>query len=47
VLMTEKDAVKCAPFAHDDCWYLQVSGQISKNIYQLIDNKLKLMQRQV
>ncbi|MFQ3250765.1 MAG: tetraacyldisaccharide 4'-kinase [Glaciecola sp.] len=47
VLMTEKDAVKCSSFAHDNCWYLQVSGNISANIYQLIDNKLKLLQQQV
>jgi tetraacyldisaccharide 4'-kinase len=47
VLMTEKDAVKCTSFAHDNCWYLQVSGNISENIYQLIDNKLKLVQQQV
>jgi tetraacyldisaccharide 4'-kinase len=41
VLMTEKDAVKCQSFAHDNCWYLPVSGNISENIYTLIDNKLK------
>jgi tetraacyldisaccharide 4'-kinase len=47
VLMTEKDAVKCKSFAHDNCWYLQVSGNISENIYKLIDNKLKMYQQYV
>jgi tetraacyldisaccharide 4'-kinase len=47
VLMTEKDAVKCKTFAHDNCWYLQVSGNISENIYKLIDNKLKMYQQYV
>jgi tetraacyldisaccharide 4'-kinase len=47
VLMTEKDAVKCKSFAHDNCWYLQVSGNISKNMYQLLDNKLKMFQQHV
>lgn len=28
VIMTEKDAVKIKPFAHDDMWYLQVSAQL-------------------
>jgi len=47
VLMTEKDAVKCKSFAHDNCWYLQVSGNITENIYKLIDNKLKMYQQYV
>jgi tetraacyldisaccharide 4'-kinase len=42
VLMTEKDAVKCKFIAHDNCWYLQVSGNISENIYKVIDSKLKM-----
>jgi tetraacyldisaccharide 4'-kinase len=29
VLMTEKDAVKCAKLAHADCWYLPVSAAFS------------------
>lgn len=45
VLMTEKDAVKCKSLAHDNCWYLQVSGNISENLYSLLDNKLKIYQR--
>lgn len=27
VLMTEKDAVKCRRFCHDNCWYLTVDAQ--------------------
>jgi tetraacyldisaccharide 4'-kinase len=45
VLMTEKDAVKCKSLAHENCWYLQVSGNISQNLYSLLDNKLKMQQR--
>ena len=43
VLMTEKDAVKCRTFAHENCWYLQVNGNISKNLYRLIDDKLAIL----
>lgn len=28
ILMTEKDAVKCRPFATSACWYLPISAQI-------------------
>ena len=28
VLMTEKDAVKCQRFAHDDCWYIPVDASL-------------------
>ena len=28
VLMTEKDAVKCASFAHEGCWYLQIQANL-------------------
>ncbi|AEP30160.1 tetraacyldisaccharide 4'-kinase [Brumicola nitratireducens] len=45
VLMTEKDAVKCKSLAHDNCWYLQVSGNISENLYSMLDNKLAIYQR--
>nr|WP_203565455.1 tetraacyldisaccharide 4'-kinase [Alteromonas profundi] len=40
VLMTEKDAVKVADFAHDNCWYLPVSANIDSKFYTLIDQKL-------
>lgn len=45
VVMTEKDAVKCQRFAHENCWYLQVSGNISENLYQLIEEKLAVIKR--
>jgi tetraacyldisaccharide 4'-kinase len=31
VLMTEKDAVKCAPFADERCWYVPVTAEFSEN----------------
>ncbi|BFT30229.1 tetraacyldisaccharide 4'-kinase [Alteromonas sp. D210916BOD_24] len=40
VLMTEKDAVKAAPLAHSDCWYLPVTAKISDDFYNLINAKL-------
>lgn len=40
VVMTEKDAVKVADFAHNDCWYLPVSANIDSEFYSLIDRKL-------
>ena len=27
ILMTEKDAVKCEPFAGDNCWYVPVRAE--------------------
>lgn len=30
VLMTEKDAVKCAPFADDRCWYVPVTAEFAE-----------------
>ena len=38
VLMTEKDAVKCAAFADDRCWYVPVTAEFSENeARELID----------
>lgn len=37
VIMTEKDAVKVKPFAHDECWYLPVCARLPKGFYDLID----------
>lgn len=31
VIMTEKDAVKCRHFAHDDWWYLPVSAKLTEH----------------
>ena len=31
VLMTEKDAVKCAPFADERCWYVPVTADFGES----------------
>lgn len=36
ILMTEKDAVKCAPFANERCWVLRVDAQLDPALIQLI-----------
>jgi len=36
VLMTEKDAVKCASFADERCWYLPVSARIDSTLVELV-----------
>lgn len=41
ILMTEKDAVKCATFASEKCWVLRVDAQIDPSLYQLIIEKIK------
>ena len=40
VLMTEKDAVKCAAFANEKCWVLRVDAQVSPVLAQLIIEKV-------
>lgn len=40
ILMTEKDAVKCAPFATEQHWVLRVDAQISPALAQLIIGKV-------
>ena len=40
VLMTEKDAVKAASFAHEACWFLPVSAHLAPDFFNLIDVKL-------
>lgn len=45
VLMTEKDAVKCQEFAHDDCWYLQVEAELTGEIKRDLFKKLAIMKR--
>lgn len=32
VIMTEKDAVKCAQISHPDCWYLQLRAQVPESV---------------
>ena len=41
ILMTEKDAVKCVPFATEQCWVLRVDAQIDPALAQLIIEKIK------
>ncbi|TAJ76629.1 MAG: tetraacyldisaccharide 4'-kinase [Gallionellaceae bacterium] len=41
VLMTEKDAVKCAAFATEKCWVLRVDAQVNPALAQLIIEKIK------
>jgi tetraacyldisaccharide 4'-kinase len=40
ILMTEKDAVKCAIFATEKCWVLRVDAQVSPDLTQLILKKV-------
>lgn len=48
VLMTEKDAVKCAPFAADDWWYLEISATLDDDslLFSRLTEKLALIARQ-
>ncbi|MDP5033030.1 MAG: tetraacyldisaccharide 4'-kinase [Paraglaciecola sp.] len=41
LIMTEKDAVKCRDFAHQDCWYLPVKAQLSAAFSSEILAKLR------
>ncbi len=41
ILMTEKDAVKCTRFAHDDMWYIPIEASISSKLAPLIIEKLR------
>jgi tetraacyldisaccharide 4'-kinase len=40
LLLTEKDAVKCAAFATEQCWVLRVDAQVSPALTQLILEKV-------
>jgi tetraacyldisaccharide 4'-kinase len=40
ILMTEKDAVKCAAFANEKCWVLRVDAQVSPALAQHIIEKV-------
>jgi tetraacyldisaccharide 4'-kinase len=42
LLMTEKDAVKCAAFAQDDWWYLSVEAVLSEAFACQLDQRLNL-----
>jgi tetraacyldisaccharide 4'-kinase len=41
VIMTEKDAVKCAPFAHADVWMLPVDAEVDPGLETLILDSLE------
>ena len=41
ILMTEKDAVKCASFADDRCWALPVRAMLDPALVSLIEEKLR------
>ena len=41
ILMTEKDAVKCASFAEKHWWYLPVSAVVDESLISLVLNKLR------
>ncbi|MEZ0316865.1 MAG: tetraacyldisaccharide 4'-kinase [Methylophilaceae bacterium] len=40
ILMTEKDAVKCAEFAQADWWYLPVEAKVDEALLQAIQQKI-------
>jgi len=41
ILMTEKDAVKIAPFAHDDMWFLQIQAALPETFLSQLVAKLE------
>lgn len=41
ILMTEKDALKCADFADERCWFLPVAARIDDALVSLIEGKLR------
>jgi tetraacyldisaccharide 4'-kinase len=41
LIMTEKDAVKCREFAHQNCWYLPVQAQLSEPFSKELLEKLR------
>ncbi len=41
VLMTEKDAVKCARFERDDLWYLAVDASVDAGLNRVVSQRLK------
>lgn len=46
LIMTEKDAVKCRPFAQENWWYLPVDAQLSGDLAQtLLQDLITLAQR--
>lgn len=41
ILMTQKDAVKCAGFADARCWYLPVRAQLDPALTALVEEKIR------
>lgn len=41
ILMTHKDAVKCAPFASDRCWYLPLRAIVEPALVALVEEKIR------
>ncbi|MGI8895303.1 MAG: tetraacyldisaccharide 4'-kinase [Casimicrobiaceae bacterium] len=41
ILMTEKDAVKCASFAGARCWYLPVRARVDSALFALVENTIR------
>lgn len=41
ILMTEKDAVKCAAFANSNWWYLPVAAKVDEALASFVLNKLR------
>ena len=41
IIMTEKDAVKCAQIADERCWYLEVDAQLDADFVTLLQRQLK------
>ena len=39
--MTEKDAVKCAAFADERCWYLPVRARIDPALVARVEEKIR------
>lgn len=42
VLMTEKDAVKCVEFAHENCWFLEIGTNMSEELLRSIKETIEL-----
>ncbi len=40
ILMTQKDAVKCAAFADERCWYLPLRANIDPALVALVEEKI-------
>ena len=41
VLMTQKDAVKCASFADERCWYLPIRAVVDPSLVDFVERKIR------